>query len=170
MTEGPFLWISERGSPWGFHKAPPGGLCLSAFLFVQRQGKLLVGRYADDARWEQLAGLDADRRRVHGQGWTLPASHLKFGEDPRDAAQRIAREHLGLPGLALGEPRVASETALAKRFPEVGPHMDVWFLFDAHLDRDVACPPWYAALAWKEPRGLAWARSHEDVWARWSQA
>lgn len=169
---GPFLWLSSAGSAHGFHQLPDGGLCLSAFLFVTRGEQLLLGRYADDPRWEELAGLGEDRRRAHGKSWTIPASHLRYGEDPRDAGQRIASEILGLQELDLSEPRVETETYVPVRFPELGEHYDVWFFLEASLpaDAEVEVPPWYDALAWHDPATLeagAYARSHEDVVARW---
>lgn len=173
--DGPFLWLNEEGPPAGFRRLPKGGLCLSVFLFVERDGKLLVGKYADDPRWETLTGLDAARWRKHGQGWTLPASHLKFGEDPRAAARRIAEEVLQVRGARFGEPRVETDFADWSRPSGDGLHYDVMFLVDAELPAGapVERPPWYTALAWHDPRALpasAWARAHEDVVARWLAA
>lgn len=173
--EGPFLWLASAGSPFGYRQLPSGGLCLSAFLFLRRGDRILLGRYADDPRWEALAGLDATRRKAHGRGWTIPASHLKFGEDPREAARRIAEEILGLPpGLDLGEPRVETEFAVPARFPELGNHYDVWFFFDAELPAGMTVekPAWYAALEWVDPRATppeAYGRSHHDIVARWME-
>ena len=168
--EGPFLWLAREGSPHGYHQLPPGGLCLSAFLFVRRGERVLLGKYADDARWEDLAGLDPVRRRAHGRGWTIPASHLKYGEDPREAARRVAEEILRLPGLRLSEPRVETEVGVPARFPEMGPHYDVWFFVDAEGPAEVEAPPWYRELAYVDPRALSpddYGRSHGDVVARW---
>ena len=87
--DGPFLWIRDQSSPLGFWHPPEGGMCVNAFLFVRRDGKILLGKYADHPKWEELAGLDANRRRANAGGWILPASHLKFGEEPRAAARRV---------------------------------------------------------------------------------
>ena len=170
--DGPFLWFSPQGSPWGYHRLPPGGMCLSVFLFVTHGGKVLLGKYADDPAWETLAGLDQARRQAHGRGWTIPASHLKWGEDPREGARRVAENVLGLKGLRLGEPRVETEVGVPVRFPGLGLHYDMWFLVDAQMEsgRDVARPPWYADLAFHDPHALpatGYGRSHEDVMARW---
>lgn len=168
--DGPFLWLSTSGPPSGYWALPPSGLCLSVFLFLRRGGRILLGKYADDPAWERLTGLDEGRRRAHGKGWTLPASHLKYGEDPRDAARRVAREVLGLADLTFTEPRVETDLYVPARFPELGNHYDVWFLVDAEVDRDVPTPPWYAELAWHDPGALppdAYARGHEDVVTRW---
>ena len=169
---GPFLWLSESGPRRGFRALPAGGMCVSAFLFVVQGGKLLLGKYADDPRWEEIAGLDEDRWRAHGKGWTVPASQLKFGEEPREAGRRIAEEVLGIRGLELSEPRVESDHYVPARFPELGMHYDLWLLFGAKLPSGarVAKPDWYRELAFHDPRSLVaseYARGHEDVVARW---
>lgn len=172
--EGPFLWLSERGSPWGYHRLPPGGMCVSAFVFLQRpDGKVLLGKYADDPAWERLAGLDETRRRAHGRGWTIPASHLKFGEDPREAARRVATDALGLPAdLPLGEPRVEVDVGVPARFPDMPPHYDMWCFVDARWPHDAPPerPPWYAELTFIDPAVLKpadWGRSHDEIMDRW---
>lgn len=115
--DGPFLWLLKSGPPAGFWNIPPGGMCVCAFLFARRGPEILLGKYRDDPRWESFAGLDKTRRRVHGAGWTIPASHLKYGEDPRAAARRIAEEILEIPGMAFSEPRVEVDVYEPKRFP-----------------------------------------------------
>jgi len=171
--QGPFMWLSPSGSPYGFHELPPGGLCLSAFVFVTCGDKLLLGKYADDSAWETLAGLDATRRRVHGRGWTIPASHLLYGEDPRAAGRRVCEEILLLPNLELSEPRVETELGVPERFPEMGEHYDVWFFLNARLaTEDVRVPPWYAELKWTRIGDLdenALARGHWHVLRKWSR-
>ena len=169
--EGPFLWLSKDAPPAGFRELPAGGMCLSAFLFARRGREILLGKYRDDARWEALAGLDESRRRIHSAGWTIPASQMKYGEDPRAAARRIAEEILGIQGVKLSEPRAEVDLYEPKRFPGRF-HYDVWFLVDGTPPKGWAlkAPPWYAELAWKDPATTApseYARGHEDVVARW---
>ena len=169
--EGPFLWLSKSGPPAGFWSLPPGGMCVCAFLFVKHDGKILLGKYADDPKWEELVGLDAGRRQRHGKGLTIPATHLRFGEDPRDAARRIGTEVLRLSALKYSEPRVEVDVYPSNDFPG-NMHADVWFLVDATLydGTSVAVPPWYRELGWHDPRttpGNMYARAHEDVVARW---
>ena len=79
---------------------------------------------------------------------------------------------LGLQGLRLGEPRVETEVGVPVRFPGLGLHHDLWFFVEATLEegRSVERPPWYADLAFHDPRALQaadYGRSHEDVVARW---
>lgn len=168
---GPFLWLSEQGPPSGFQHLPEGGMCLSAFLFVKRGNRILLGKYADDPAWEDLTGLDRERLRVHGRAWTIPASHLKYGEDPREAARRVGEEVLGLTGLNYSDPQVEVDLYEPKRFPGRD-HYDLWFLVDALLPptTKVVKPSWYAALEWQDPKALprdSYARGHEDVVERW---
>ena len=171
--DGPFVWIREQSSPLGFWHPPEGGFCLNAFLFVRNGSRILLGKYADDPKWEELAGLDASRRQRFGVGWTVPGSHLKFGEEPRAAARRVGEEILQIRGMTYTEPRVESD-AYPAAFAGGKLHYDVWFFVDATLPRgwQPQAPPWYAALAWQDPRTLQateYARGHEDVVARWLQ-
>src|SRR2546427_10881574 len=96
--EGPFLWLSKDGPPAGFRELPPGGMCISAFLFVRRGKEIVLGKYRDDPRWETLAGLDETGRKVHSSGWTIPASQIRYGEDPVTAAPCNAVEDLQTRG------------------------------------------------------------------------
>lgn len=169
--DGPFLWLSENAPPAGYRRIPPGGMCLSAFLFVRKDQQILLGKYADDPAWGRLAGLDPERWRVHGAGWTIPASQMTYGEDPRDAARRIGEEILQVRGIAYSEPRVEVDVYEPKRFPG-RLHYDVWFLVDGVPARGarIPKPSWYSALEWHNPRRLSaagYARGHEDVVARW---
>ena len=101
-----FLWLAPFAPPKGWTGVPRGGMCLCAFLFVMCGGKILLGRYADHPAWEQLCGMDSRRVKTNAE-LTIPASHLKFGEDPRDAARRIGEEILTLgTGLVYSEPYV----------------------------------------------------------------
>lgn len=171
--KGPFLWLSPDGPPDGFRTLPPGGMCLSTFLFLRSRRKILLGRYADTAEWEKLAGLDPERRRVHGRGWTIPARQLKYGEDPRETARDIAENILRCPARQFSEPRVEVDLYEPNRFPGKL-HYDVWFLVEATPPPDwrAEVPPWYEQLEWKDPRRLEasqYSRGHEDVVARWLQ-
>lgn len=170
--EGPFLWLGTKAPRRGFRAIPPNGMCISAFLFVEQDGKILLGKYADDPRWEDLAGLDEDRWRTHGKGWTVPASQMLFGEEPRAAGRRIAEQILGLRGVELAAPRIESDSYVPRRFPELGMHYDLWLLFGAKLPSDarIAKPSWYDKLEFHDPAKLSagdYARGHEDVVTRW---
>lgn len=171
--EGPFLFLRENSSPYGFWRMPKGGMCVCAFLFVHRGGQILLGRYKEDPRWADLAGLDEGRVRSNTNGWTVPASHLKFGEEPRASARRIGEEILGVPGLTYGEPRAESEL-YEPPFAKGQLHYDLWYFVDAWAPAgwEPQVPPWYADLAWQDPKALpasAYARGHGDVVERWLQ-
>jgi len=171
---GPFLWLMKHAPPLGFEQVPPGGMCVCAYLFVTRRGQILLGKYADDAQWEALAGLEPERRRTHGWGWTVPATHLKLGEDPLEAARRIGEEILGISGLRYSEPRSEVDFYSSKMAPGEM-HYDIWFFVDGTPPKEyeLRVPPWYTELAWQNPRTVqvtAYARGHEDVVARWLAA
>ncbi|MCE5264496.1 MAG: NUDIX domain-containing protein [Deltaproteobacteria bacterium] len=170
--ESAFLWLAPFAPPRGWTRVPPGGMCLCAYLFVMKGGKILLGKYADHPAWKELCGMEPARIRANAHGWTLPASHVKFGEDPRETARRIGEEILMLDrGLVYSEPFV--KTFLYE--PAIAPgekHYDVLFLFDVSAGEDVQVrkPPWYAALEWCDvgrlPRNQ-FARQHDDVAEAW---
>lgn len=177
-SEGPFLWLGPYSPPAGFRSVPPGAMCLSVFLFVKREGKLLVGRFREHPAWEAMTGMDAARVREGTKGWTLPARQLMLGEDPRDAARQVGEEVLGIQGLRYGEPRVEVDWWVLGEEADGPPerrkmkHFDVWFFVDAEAPsgQKLAVPEWYEELAWHDPAALAptsWARMHEDVVERW---
>src|SRR5256712_2549354 len=171
---GPFLWWMRHAPPWGFQQVPPDGMCVWASLFVTRDRQIRLGKYADDPRWEALAGLDPDRRRNHGKAWTVPATHLKLGEDPRTAARRVGEEALGIRGLRYSEPRSETDFYPSKMVPGEM-HYDIWFFIDGTPPKEyeIRVPPWYTELSWQDPRSVSaaeCARGHEDVVARWLAA
>src|SRR3989442_5168127 len=114
-----------------------------------------------------LAGMDEERRRLHGQGWTIPASQLKYGEEPRAAARRIGEEILQIRGMTYSEPRVETDLYEPRRFPG-RVHYDIWFLVDGTppKGRSLKTPPWYAELAPRDPKtppAAGYSRGPEGV-------
>lgn len=170
--ESPFLWLAPFAPPKGWTGVPRGGMCLCVFLFVLQGEKILLGKYADHPAWERLCGMESTRVKASAGGWTIPASHLKFGEDPRAAARRIGEEILTLDrGLGYSEPSVTTffyEPAAAPGEK----HFDVLFLFEVSgaAGVNISKPPWYEALEWFDIGALGrlpYARQHEDVVEAW---
>jgi len=150
---------------------PDDGLCLSAFLVVRpegRGGEVLMGRLNPAADWATIGGLDPGRISRIARRWMLPSSHLLFFESPNEAADRIAREQLGvqLPGLT--GPRTFSETE-DRPGPDRDPHWDLHFVFEARWPSARFPPsPTFAELAFvdvgRTPRAEI-ARGQADVLA-----
>src|SRR2546430_15211408 len=99
----------KHAPPLGFEQVPPGGMCVCAYLFVTRRDQLLLGKYADDPQWEALAGLDSERRRTHGWGGTVLATHLNLGEHPRSAVLRLGLDIPKIAGLQYSEARLEED-------------------------------------------------------------
>jgi len=170
--ESSFLWLAPFAPQKGWTSVPRGGMCLCAFLFVISGGKILLGKYADHPAWEQLCGMENNRVKANAHGWTIPASHLKFGEDPRDTARRIGEEILTLDrGLVYSEPYVKTFFYEPAMVPG-GKHFDVLFLFEVSVQADVKArkPSWYEALEWFDIGTVQreqFSRQHEDVAETW---
>jgi len=167
-----FLWLAPFAPPKGYTRVPAGGMCLCVFLFVVKGREVLLGKYREHPAWEKIAGLDAGRVKANQHGLTLPASHLKFGEDPLEAARRVAEEILMLPeGLTYSEPLVQTFFYETARLPGEM-HFDVLFFYDVVINEgfQTSLPPWYASLEWFDVDALInqkYARQHEDVISAW---
>ncbi len=148
---------------------PPEGLCLSSFLLLSPRGRpdeVLVGRVDPDGPWAEIGALDPRRVRLNAEGWMLPSCHLQYFESPTEAADRIAREQLGLEGLELDPPQIFSETYTPRRHPDLGRHWDLEFVFRGILDRPAPRPPAWTELAFVAPSRTprrAFTRSHDEV-------
>ncbi len=84
--------MSVRFARFGAEKiifpTPDQGLCVGSFLIIEKGGGILFGK--------------AVKPEFAKGKWLLPASHLKYGENPNDAAKRIAREQLSAEAQTIG--------------------------------------------------------------------
>ncbi len=146
-------------------------MCLSAFVVLRDPSnahRILLGHLDPRAPWDHIGALDAQRAEIHSKGWMIPSSHLIFGEAPEAAARRILVEQLGLPrDRPLEAPRIFSDVATPRRFPNLGSHWDLGFVFTGPLlASELAPTPAWKELALVDVRTLKredMARSHEDV-------
>lgn len=154
------------GLQWG----EDDGFCLSSFVIVTSQDdprRVLVGKMNPDGPWDHAGGLDADRVRVHMNGWMLPACQLLLRESPDAAAHRILAEMLGGIAVPLEPPRVVSEVYAPRRNPNAQHHWDLSFLYRGRW----AGPAPVVPELWRELRFVdvrstprsEFARSHEEV-------
>jgi ADP-ribose pyrophosphatase YjhB (NUDIX family) len=170
-----FLWLAPFAPPDGYTTVPRGGMCLCAFLFVTSGERILLGKYAPHPAWKRLAGMEDKGIRANANGWTLPGRHLKFGEDPREAARHIGEEILLIDrGLTYPDPHVATFCYEPAAAPGEK-HYDVHFFFEIPLGNGdgLRTPPWYEALAWFDIGTLLpgqFARQHQDVVEAWLKA
>ncbi len=167
-----FLWLAPFAPPKGFTSVPAGGICLCVFLFANQKGKIILGKYQKHSAWEKHTGMDMRRIENNQYGLTIPASHLKFGEDPLEAARRIGEEILLLPK-ELTYSHLSVQTFFYE--PVIAPgkmHFDVLLFYDVLLPEDlkILVPPWYASLELIDEEILLnqkFARQHEDVVSAW---
>jgi ADP-ribose pyrophosphatase YjhB (NUDIX family) len=153
-----------------FWAVPEGGLCLSAFLLLTRQGqpgRVLLGRPDPRAPWTSFATLEPAHVKIIGERWILPASHLLEFESPDRAAQRIVREQLELPAASLDGPAVFSEAYPSAIDPESGSHWDIHFVFRGERpDDEILSPTAWRELEYHDPNKLSHseiARGHADI-------
>ncbi|HTP54110.1 MAG TPA: NUDIX hydrolase [Thermoplasmata archaeon] len=155
----------------GAAEVPYDGMCLSVFLIVRpegRSGEVLLGRIDPSADWATIGGLDPGRVAQIATRWMLPSSQLLFFESPTEAAERIAREQLGVPLPGLTGPATFSE-AYRRPGSAGDPHWDLHFIYEARWPtaRFPASRP-FSELAFVEaartPRAEI-ARSQADILA-----
>lgn len=141
---------------------PEGGFCLSAFLLVERDDGVLAGRMAEHRadRWTEawapnLAYYEGDRRQALFGGPRLPATYLRTGEHPDDAAGRVWADQLGFPeSPQLPEPAIRSEAVDSNRRPGAR-HWDVAFVYRVPGPPVEEVPEVWAELAYRDPVELA---------------
>ena len=152
--------------------------CISSFLVSVDADGLLVGTMRADAAWASLdhvasgegalAGLVSPSGEVPPAGRVLPAGHLRIGEDPLTAAQRIVRDQIRA---SVRDLRLARVLTFFERMPsrrEEDVHWDLCFVYDADLDVSEK-PPWFAELRRVPVPDLQrekFSRGHGEVLAR----
>ncbi len=106
--------MSVRFARFGADKivypTPDAGLCLGSFLVIEKGGRVLFGK-----------ALKPEFARGK---WLLPASHLKYGEHPDEAAKRISKEQLGVEAQNIKFRGLWSFAQL---------HWDLCFVYDVKL-------------------------------------
>lgn len=106
--------MSVRFARFGAEKivypTPEAGLCVGSFLIIEKKGRILFGK--------------AVKPEFAKGKWLLPASHLKYGEHPDDAAKRILKEQLGAEAQNIEYRGLWSFAVL---------HWDLCFVYDVKL-------------------------------------
>lgn len=144
---------------------PIGGLCLSAFVVVQREGRLLAGRMdpEHEATWVErwapnVAYYEGDRHDRLFEGARFPATYLEVGESPDAAARRVWHDQLGFDDApALGTPTIVSDAQDSRRAPGAK-HWDVLFLYETEGPPVDEVPEHWAELSYHDPDALVEAQ------------
>jgi ADP-ribose pyrophosphatase YjhB (NUDIX family) len=146
---------------------PKGGTCLSSFLVLKRKDGILVGKMTKPQVWverffmgEKFAPMYASSNK-----WLIPASHLKYGEKPEDAAARILVEQVELTRSKLSLLQIQSHLSQDPKYPEIA-HWDICFVYGGTLRKEPRIPEWFSELRFVKTRELAsedFTRGHGDV-------
>ena len=144
-----------------------GGTCLSAFLVLKRSGDILAGKMTKPNVWVEkfLVGEEFAPKYASSGKWVLPASHLKFGEKPEDAARRILTEQLGLRGVTLVLSQIQSHLSGDQNDPDAA-HWDICFIYEGKVEGQVPKPEWFSQLEFLKTNTLSpddFTRGHGDV-------
>ena len=150
--------------PPRMNEIPKGGFCISAFLVISKArspAQVLAGRINKKAPWDHIGALDPKRVERHSKGWMLPSSALMLGESPKEAAERILKEQLGVADQSLEGPFVFSEVYGRMR------HWDLEFIFQGERASTPANDAWseLTFIDLSKTRREDIARGHEDILA-----
>lgn len=143
---------------------PEGGFCISAFLIISKAKspkQVLAGRINKKAPWDHIGALDPERVEGHSKGWMLPSSALMLGESPKEAAERILKEQLGVADQPLEGSFVFSEVYGPRR------HWDLEFIFQGERAKTPANEAWseLTFIDLSKTRREDIVRGHEDILA-----
>jgi ADP-ribose pyrophosphatase YjhB (NUDIX family) len=146
---------------------PKGGACISTFLVLRGKGGVLVGKMTKPDIWVEkfFVGPTFAPQYASSGKWILPASHLKYGEHPDDAAKRVLTEQLELRGVKLALSDVQSHLSQDPNDPEAA-HWDLCFIYEGKLRGEVKRPKWFSELAFVKAKDISvqdFTRGHGDV-------
>ena len=148
-------------------QVPKGGTCISAFLILEGKDGVLAGKMAKPDIWVEkfFVGPSFAPKYAASGKWMLPASHLKYGEKPDDAATRILTEQLGISGVKVALSQVQSHLSQDPNDPEAA-HWDICFIYKGTVKGNVPKPEWFSELEFLKPSKLSaedFTRGHGDV-------
>jgi ADP-ribose pyrophosphatase YjhB (NUDIX family) len=146
---------------------PKGGTCLSSFLVLKGKSGILVGKMAKPEIWIDrfLVGEMFAPKYVSSNKWLIPASHLKYGEKPEDAAIRVLVEQVGSKRIKLRFLQVQSHLSQDPNDPEAA-HWDICFVYGGTLKGKIQTPEWFSELRFVKPQDIGsgdFTRGHGDV-------
>jgi ADP-ribose pyrophosphatase YjhB (NUDIX family) len=146
---------------------PKGGTCLSSFLVLKRKDGILVGKMTKPQIWVERFLMGETFAPVYASSnkWLIPASHLKYGEKPEDAATRILVEQVGITWSKLSLLQIQSHLSQDPKDPDIA-HWDVCFVYGGTLRKEPRTPEWFSELRFMRTRELAsedFTRGHGDV-------
>ena len=144
-----------------------GGTCISAFVVLTGKGGVLAGKMARPDIWVEkfFVGENFAPQYAASGKWVLPASHLKFGENPEDAASRILREQLGVNGVKLTLSQVQSHLSGDPTNPDEA-HWDICLIYEGKVKGEIPKPEWFSDLKFLKPKGLSvddFTRGHGEI-------
>lgn len=146
---------------------PKGGTCISAFLVLTGKDGILLGKMTRPEVWVErfFVGENFAPQYASSGKWLLPTSHLKYGEKPDDAAERVLSEQVGINDVKLSFSQVESHLSQDPSDPEAA-HWDLCFIYRGRVKEDVKRPEWFSELKFVKANEVSaddFTRGHGDV-------
>jgi hypothetical protein len=147
---------------------PPGGMCLSVFVLLSKgtENNILLGKVNPKYnQWTHIGALDENRLERFSKAWMIPSRHFVLYETPEQAAKTVLKEQLGLEGVQLTGPKVATEVYDIEKIG-LKNHWDFDFIFFGRMTEDVRPHPAWTQLRFLDVGSLPdaeFARNHQDI-------
>ena len=164
---------NRRKALFDERNVPPGGVCLSSFVIVRNENKVLVGRMTKPGEWIKrfFVGEKFAPGYVSSNKYLLPARHLAWYESPREAAESVLQEQLRIkvPNKVdlMGVQSHIRGDVNSKDQP---PHWDICFIYEAKVSartvKGTKSPPWFKDLHFVQLSSLTiddFTRGHGDI-------
>jgi hypothetical protein len=153
---------------------PPGGVCLSSFVLVRSGNKILVGKMAHPEIWVKkfFVGEKFAPGYASSNKYLLPARHLSWYESPRETANSVLRDQVGIkvPPNKVSLTEVQSHLRGDVDSEEEPPHWDICFVYETEVPsrivKGLKTPPWFKDFHFVPFSSLTivdFTRGHGDI-------
>lgn len=149
----------------GEEYTPKGGACISAFVLVRKGDSLLLGKIGDPELWAEKWGLALGYPERWKDKWQIPASYLRFGEHPDEAAERVVKDQLKIGKSEMRFLGLQSHAADSSVSPG-NLHWDLCFIYESKTDGPLESPEWFKELRFFKTNELPktdMGRGHGDL-------
>jgi ADP-ribose pyrophosphatase YjhB (NUDIX family) len=152
MTRFGFFGPSDK------HDRPLGGLCISTFALVSREGLILAVRPKLPEKWEKewtpnWRLYEPAQLQKELASWRLPSTYVKEGEAPRDALDRVMADQLGIGTYVADSSSMENFYEASRRYPGEM-HWDYCFVFHVSTKEEPKEQAWVAESQYLHPTEL----------------
>jgi ADP-ribose pyrophosphatase YjhB (NUDIX family) len=144
----------------GIKYMPAGGICLMAYVVSMKGDSILAATMngeTESKTWRDRWGMLMHRDRIWKGKWLVPSGFLRFGEDPKEAANRLLSEMMGMRNQ---HPKLANVVTYSQpsKYYLGFHHWHVCFIYEIGEVKVEKVPPWFHAIEYVPLKGLTEAK------------